>query len=73
MTSVDSYLYSITDYGTSKNPIETTHLNLLGLGLGYVFKVNSGFLNISYSIGKISNASFDFNQSKVHLKWVKNF
>lgn len=73
MTSADSYLYSITDYGTSKNQIDTTHLNLLGLGLGYAFKVNSGFLNISYSTGKISNASFDINQSKIHLKWVQNF
>ncbi|MDP2088247.1 MAG: ShlB/FhaC/HecB family hemolysin secretion/activation protein [Flavobacteriaceae bacterium] len=73
VTSADSYFYSITDFGKSKNKIDEINLDMLGIGLGYVFKVNSGFLNISYSIGKFSNASFDFNQSKVHLKWVQNF
>jgi hypothetical protein len=73
VTSTDSYFYSITDYGQSKNKIEHRNLKMLGLGLGYVFKVNSGFLNISYSIGKFSNTSFDFNHSKVHVKWMQNF
>lgn len=73
VTAVDSYFYTITDYGQAKNTIEHSNLKMLGLGLGYVFKVNSGFLNISYSIGKFSSTSFDFNQSKVHLKWVQNF
>lgn len=73
VTSIDSYFYTITDYGISKNKVDTTNFNMLGLGLGYVFKVNSGFLNFSYSIGKFSNTSFDINQSKVHLKWLQKF
>lgn len=73
ITSADSYFYTITDYGTSKNNTDTSNLKMFGLGLGYVFKVNSGFLNINYSIGKFSNTSFDFNQSKVHLKWLQTF
>lgn len=73
VTSIDSYFYTITDYGISKNKVDNTNFNMLGLGLGYVFKVNSGFLNFSYSIGKFSNTSFDINQSKVHLKWLQKF
>ena len=73
LTSTNSYLYSITDYGTSKNKTNASNLKMLGLGLGYVFKVNSGFLNLNYSIGKFSNTSFNFNQSKVHIKWVQAF
>ena len=73
LTAADSYFYSITDYGISKNKVDDTNLKMLGLGLGYVFKVNSGFLNLNYSIGKFSNTSFNFNQSKVHIKWVQAF
>ena len=73
VTAVDSFFYTITDYGKNSNKIEASKTDLVGLGFGYAFKFNSGLLNISYSLGKFSNTSFDFNQSKIHLKWIQFF
>lgn len=65
--SQTSYLYSITDIGKIKND------KLLGLGLGYFFKIKNTRVDLNYALGKTSLSSFDFNKSVLQVKLVSEF
>lgn len=73
LTSDDSFLYSITDIGLVKNPYQLKKELLTGLGLGYSFKISTGFLSLSYAVGKFETTSFDFKKAKMHLTWIQTF
>jgi hypothetical protein len=71
LTSQRSYLYSITDLA-SINSV-TNNENLLGLGIGYLFKTNNSQINISTAIGKNASNKFDVNTSKIIIGWKNYF
>ncbi len=73
ITANDSFLYSISDFGIVKNQVQNTNDALVGLGLGYAFKIPNGFLSLSYAIGKFPRDSFDFQSPKVHITWKQTF
>ena len=68
-----SYLYSITDLGYIDNRIIKGTSNIYSLGLGYAFTTKLGLLNISYALGKISDQSFNFDNSRLHIKVISFF
>ena len=68
-----SYFYSITDYAFVENKIIEENSQIISLGLGYAFFTKVGLLNISYAIGKFDDNSFNFNNSKIHVKIVSFF
>jgi len=72
-TNYSSYLYSITDIGYIDNEITNNSSQIYSLGLGYAFTTKLGILNLSYAIGKFSNQTFDFNNSRFHIKIISFF
>ena len=73
LTAQESFLYLLTDFGFLKNTIDKTNTNLLGIGLGYAYKTDSGFINLNYSIGKTNQSTFDFNKGIFHIKVTTSF
>jgi len=73
LTSVVSYLYSITDIGFYNESISTKTRNALGLGGGYRFKLNNNFIDLGYVIGNTSNSEAKLNNSKLIVKWTTFF
>ena len=71
--SNSNYFYSITDYAFIENKILEENSQIISLGLGYAFFTKVGLLNISYAIGKFDDNSFNFNNSKLHIKIVSFF
>lgn len=73
LTSTDSYLHSITDFGVYKsnsvNPLET----LLSLGFGYLFSIDNNHMNLGYAVGVTPRGNFDLNQSKLIIRITSNF
>lgn len=72
LTSINSYLYSITDLGRIKTT-SSNNESLFGIGLGYLFRINNSQINLGYALGKLSNQDFNFNQSKLILKIISYF
>ena len=67
LTSNKSYVYSITDVGRINKE------NLLGIGIGYLFKVKKSLINIGYVIGKGNKEKFTYSNSKLMINWVTLF
>lgn len=67
ITSNNSYLYSITDFGKTENE------KLLGIGIGYTFKLKNSWINLAYTLGKTANHSFNFNNSKLGVSFRNYF
>jgi len=68
-----SYLYSITDLGYIDNKIINEATNIYSFGLGYAFTTKLGLLNLSYAIGMTSDETFNFDNSRFHLKVISFF
>lgn len=64
----DSYLYTISDFAILNNINTNTTTQLYGLGLGYFLSTKRTILNLSYAVGTNYDASFNINNSKVHIK-----
>lgn len=45
----------------------------LGLGAGMTFETKAGIFGISYALGKLDDAAFDFRTAKVHFGFVSLF
>jgi len=73
LTNNTSYLYSFSDFAYIQNNLEELNQNIYSLGLGYAFKTNFGLLDLSYALGKPSKSTFDFNNSRLHLKIISSF
>ena len=71
LTSEKSYFYTITDIGRAN--LNSKKENLLGLGLGYLFNTNNSQINLSLSVGKISQQTFDFKSIKLIINWKNYF
>lgn len=73
LTSINSYLHSITDIGYYQNITQNKEETLLGLGLGYTFTLNSNRVNLGYAIGMTRSTGLDLNNSQVIIKWTSIF
>jgi hypothetical protein len=71
LTSEKSYLYSITDIGQAK--LNNANINLLGIGLGYLFTTKKSQINISTTLGKNNTQSFDHKNIKLLINWKNYF
>ena len=71
-TAKNSYLYSITDFGTAKD-IDNTNNNYLGIGFGYQFLIKNSLINLGYTISRAPNSSFDFNNSRLNIQFKSYF
>ena len=71
LTSQESYIYSITDLASVGNGINNE--NLLGIGIGYLFKTSSSVINLSTAVGKSTSNRFNFNKSKIIISWKNYF
>ena len=68
-----SYLYSITDFGAYKESTTNKIKKLLGIGVGYQFKINNNFVNIGYVISTNSRTNTKLNNSRLVIKWTSFF
>jgi hypothetical protein len=73
LTSSSSYLHSITDIGFYKDTFLNKTSNAIGLGIGYLFKLNNNQINLGYAIGINSNNDVDLNNSQLIIKWASFF
>lgn len=73
VTSLNSYLHTITDFGLfetfSLNRIET----LLGAGIGYSFRIKNNKVNLGYAVGLRQNTGIDLDNSQIIMKWTSVF
>ena len=71
----NSYLYTFSDYGYIVN--KTSALNRierpLGLGAGITFETGIGIFGFSLALGRLSDKSFDFRNTKTHFGYVSYF
>lgn len=65
MTSRNSYIYSVTDLGFTKQL--DSNQSILGLGFGYLFTIKNSQVNLAYVVGKDTRTNFDFNNSKLNI------
>ena len=73
VTSIDSYLHTITDFGVFQNISQNNTETLLGLGFGYLFSVENNQINLGYALGVKPGENFDFNQSKLIIRFTSEF
>lgn len=73
LTSLESYLYTLTDFGITKNPINSINDRNYSFGIGYAYKTKGGFINFNYAFGKTNKAPFNFNQGIFHIKLTTEF
>ncbi len=64
----DSHIYSITDFAVLNEDFTNSTSTLFGIGLGYYFSTNYSIINLSYALGKSNATSFNFANSKIHIK-----
>src|SRR5690606_79103 len=67
------YISVFGDYGFVENKSSGISQNLLGLGSGISFLTQLGVFNLSYAMGKQSDTSFDFRNSKIHFGILTRF
>ena len=67
------YISVFGDYGFVENKSSGLNENLLGLGTGISFLTQLGVFNLSYAVGKQSDSSFDFRNSKIHFGILTRF
>lgn len=68
-----SYLYSITDLGAYKESTTNKIKKLLGIGVGYQFKINNNFVNLGYVISTNSRTNTKLNSSRLVIRWTSFF
>lgn len=73
LTSLNSYLHSITDFGFYENIARNRNESALGLGIGYVFTLNSNLVNLGYAIGITQDNGIDLDKSQIIIKWTSTF
>jgi outer membrane protein assembly factor BamA len=71
----NSFFFGFVDGGYTKNASlkSSPAYNYIGTGLGMAFETKAGIFNLSWAVGKRSDARFDFRQSKIHLGYVNYF
>lgn len=67
------YVSAFGDYAFVENKSTNISENLLGAGVGISFLTQLGVFNLSYAVGKQSDTSFDFKNSKIHFGILARF
>lgn len=75
LAAKNSYFYALLDagWGAAPFPEKTYSYSYMGTGLGMAFETKAGILNLAWAVGKRSDASWDFRQSKIHLGLTNYF
>jgi hypothetical protein len=73
VTSLQSYLHTITDFGFYRNVARNRDETALGLGLGYLFNIDNNQVNLGYALGMTKDSNLDLNNSKFIIRWVSTF
>jgi len=73
VTSQQSYLHTITDFGFYRNVARNREETLLGLGLGYLFTIDKNQVNLGYALGITQDSNLDLNNSKLIIRWISTF
>ncbi|MEQ6124583.1 hypothetical protein AAON49_10305 [Pseudotenacibaculum sp. MALMAid0570] len=73
LTSFSSYLYTISDFGIFKESISNSMKNVFGVGFGYFFTMKNNAINLGYALGKNSDSTFNFKDSKFIISWKSFF
>ncbi len=68
-----SYLSILADLGVIKNSIDSSFLTTYSFGIGFTQQTKIGQLGVQYFVGNTSNNSFDFSNSKLHIKLTQPF
>ncbi|WP_146106899.1 ShlB/FhaC/HecB family hemolysin secretion/activation protein [Polaribacter porphyrae] len=71
LTSTESFLYSITDFG-GLNTVKSQQ-NFLTLGLGYLFIKNKSIININISLAKKNRTNVNIQDTKLIISLVTMF
>lgn len=67
------YVSMFGDYAFVENKATGINENLFGVGAGISFLTQLGIFNLSYAVGKQSDTSFDFRNSKIHFGILARF
>ena len=67
------YIGLFSDYGFIDNKRANMNTSILSLGTGISFITKMGIFNLSYAVGKTSETSFDFKESKIHFGILSQF
>ncbi len=76
LLSLNSYLFTFTDIGWTKNKYQDINIsnNFIGAGLGILFETKAGLLNLSFAVGKRNDVKFDLREaSKIHFGYINYF
>ena len=73
LTSLSSYIYSITDLGIFNDTFSGNFYELVGFGIGYNFKLNNNDINFAYANGFNFNGTTNLKNSKIIVKWTSFF
>ncbi len=76
LVGLNSYLFGFADAGWVKDHYQDVNINtnFIGTGIGMEFETKVGLLNISYAIGKRSDAVFNLREaSKIHFGYINYF
>ncbi len=71
----NSYLYTFSDYGyvEDKTAVVNRTSRPLGFGAGITFETGVGIFGFSLALGRLSDNSFDFRNTKTHFGYVSFF
>ncbi|MCB9202788.1 MAG: hypothetical protein H6604_07070 [Flavobacteriales bacterium] len=67
LSSDELYLSVFTNYAWIENKLNTIQDRLFSTGFGFGFLTKFGVFSLHYALGKTSESSFDFQQSKIHI------
>ena len=75
LTGLNSFLFTFVDIGWAMNHVADFNLNsgYVGTGVGMAFETKAGIFNMSLAVGRTSETSFDFHNTKIHLGYVSFF
>lgn len=71
----NSYFFVFGDIGYINNKTNENDFSNrpIGIGAGMTFETKAGIFGISYALGKLENAAFEFRTAKVHFGFVSLF
>ena len=71
----NSYFFVFGDMGYVNNKTNETNFSNrpIGVGAGMTFETKAGIFGISYALGKLADAAFEFRTAKVHFGFVSLF
>ncbi len=69
----NSRLFGFLDWVSTKNEVNKSQNNFLGLGAGLLLDTSAGVIQLVYAVGKSSKQSLSLAESKIHIGYVARF